>query len=149
MGDFTWTQWSSLDELRIDYENAGVADDVTTLNWDDTIRIAIGVTWFFDDQWTWRGGWVFDQTPVTSSELQTPSIPDEDSMWFSLGGSWKFAESWHLDFGGTYIWYTNDPEINKTTPVLPATDENTYRGNLSGKYDVNAFILGLQINFNF
>lgn len=148
MGDITWTQWSTLDELRIDYANAGVADDVTTLNWDDTIRIAVGVTWIFSDEWSWRCGLAFDQTPVSSAALQTPTIPDEDSIWLSLGGSWKFAENWGLDFGGAYI-RTNDAEINKTAPSPPATNENTYRGNLAGSYDVNAYTLGLQINFRF
>jgi len=149
MGDVTWTQWSTLDELRIDYANAGVADDVTTLNWDDTFRIAVGVTWLFSEQWTWRGGLAYDQTPVPSATLQTPALPDEDSLWLSLGGSWKFSEDWDLDFGGAYIWSTGDADINKTTPSPPATNENTYRGNLAGSYDVSAYTLGLQINFNF
>jgi len=148
MGDITWTQWSTLDELRIDYANAGVADDVTTLKWDDTIRMAVGVTWFFSDQWTWRGGLAFDQTPVPSASLQTPAIPDEDSFWLSLGGSWKFAEKWGLLFGGAYIW-GNSADITKTTPAPPAASENTYRGNLTGSYDVNAYTLGLQIFFNY
>ena len=135
MGDVTWSQWSSLDELRIDYANAGVADDVTTLNWDDTFRIAVGVTWLFSEQWSWRGGLAYDQTPVPSAALQTAAIPDEDRLWFSLGGSWKFAENWGLDFGGSYIWTTGDADINKTTPSPPARNENTFRGNLAGSYE--------------
>ena len=149
MGDVTWTQWSTLDALRIDYANPGVADDVTTLQWDDTLRFSVGVTWFYDDEWTWRAGLAFDQSPVSSSALQTPAIPDEDSFWLSLGGIWKFAENWGLDFGGAYIWVTDDPGINKTTPTPPATNENTFRGNLEGSYDAAAYVLGVQINWNF
>jgi len=149
MGDVTWTQWSTLDALRIDYANPGVADEVTTLQWDDTLRFSVGVTWFYDDEWTWRAGLAFDQSPVSSPALQTPAIPDEDSFWLSLGGSWKFDENWGLDFGGAYIWATDDPGINKTTATLPATDENTFRGNLKGSYDAAAYVLGVQINWNF
>jgi len=149
MGDVTWTQWSTLDELRIDYANPGVADEVTTLQWDDTLRFSVGVTWFYDDEWTWRAGLAFDQSPVSSSALQTPIIPDEDSFWLSLGGSWKFDENWGLDFGGAYIWATDDPGINKTTATLPARNENTFRGNLKGSYDAAAYVLGVQINWNF
>ncbi len=149
MGDITWTQWSSLDELRIDYANAGVADDVTTLSWDDTIRISVGATWQYHDQLTWRAGLAYDQTPVPSAERQAPEIPSEDSVWLSLGGSWKFAGPWDLDFGAAYIWSTGDANINKSTASPPARDENTFRGNVAGSYDVSAYSLGLQINYNF
>jgi long-chain fatty acid transport protein len=147
--DLTWTQWSSLDQLRIDYANAGVADDVTTLDWDDTWRFAAGVNWFYTDEWTWRAGLAYDQTPVSSAALQTPIVPDEDSLWLSLGGSWQFDENWGVDFGGAYIWTTDDPQINRTTATLPDRNENTFRGNLSGTYDVTTYILGAQLNFNF
>jgi long-chain fatty acid transport protein len=148
-GDVTWTQWSTLDELRIDYANPGVADEVTTLQWDDTLRFSVGLTWFYDDKRTWHAGLAFDQSPVSSPALQTPIIPDEDSRWLSLGGSWKLDENWGLDFGGAYMWTTDDPEINKTTATLPARNENTFRGNLKGSFDAAAYVLGVQINRNF
>lgn len=148
-GDVTWTQWSTLDELRIDYANPGVADELTTLQWDDTLRFSVGLTWFYDDERTWRAGLAFDQSPVSSPALQTPIIPDEDSFWLSLGGSWKFDENWGLDFGGAYIWATDDPYINRTTPTPPARNENTFRGNLNGSYDATAYLFGVQINRNF
>lgn len=145
----TWTQWSTLDELRIDFANAGVADEVTTLDWDDTWRFAVGASWLYNERWTWRAGLAFDQTPVSSSALQTPIIPDEDRYHLSLGGRWQFDEKWGLDFGGTYIWTTDDPEIDRTAPSPPATNENTFRGNLAGSYDVTQYVLGVQINFNY
>ena len=148
-GDVTWTQWSTLDELRVDYVNPGVADEVTTLEWDDTLRFSVGLTWFYDDERTWHAGLALDQSPVSSPALQTPIIPDEDSLWLSLGGSWKLDENWGLDFGGAYIWAIDDPEINRTAPTPPARNENTYRGNLNGSYDAAAYVLGVQINRNF
>ena len=36
MADFTRTFWSSVPELRFDFENAVEPDGVTTLNWKDS-----------------------------------------------------------------------------------------------------------------
>ena len=148
MGDVTWTDWSSLQELRI-VSSGGAPVSVTTLNWDDTWRFAGGVNWYYSDAWTWRSGLAYDPTPVPNAEDRTPRVPDADRLWWSLGGTWQFAPAWSLDFAGTYIWTLEDPKLNKLAPALPAQNENTSRGNLVGSYDAYSIILGAQVNFTF
>jgi long-chain fatty acid transport protein len=143
MGTVTWTQWSCLDELRIKFDS-GAADSVTTLDWNDSFFYAIGATWYYSDQWTFRGGLAYDQTPVPSSRKRSPRVPDEDRYWISGGASYEFLDHWGIDFGGTYIFTADNPKIKKT-----ATGEDTFRGNLVGDYDAYSYILSLQINYTF
>jgi long-chain fatty acid transport protein len=147
-GDITWTEWSTLDELRITSEG-DAPDSVTTLNWDDTWRLSAGVDWYYSSAWTWRTGIAYDPTPIPNAENRTPRVPDADRFWFALGGTWKFAPAWSLDLAGTYIWALHQPELNKMTPPLPAMNENTSRGNLKGTYDAYSIVIGAQINFTF
>ena len=143
MASVVWTQWSSLDELRVQFDS-GAADNVTTFDWDDTFYYAIGATWYYSDEWTFRGGVAYDQTPVPDKERRSPRLPDDDRFWVSTGASYEFLDRWGLDFAGTYIWTDGNPEINKT-----ATGEDLFRGNLVGDYDAYSYILSLQINYTF
>jgi long-chain fatty acid transport protein len=143
MANVTWTQWSSLDELRIQFDS-GAADNVTTLDWDDSFYYAVGATWYYSDQWTFRGGLAYDETPVPDEEKRTPRVPDDDRFWISAGAGYEFLDRWALDFAGTYIFTIGNPEINKT-----ATGEDTFRGNLVGDYDAYSYILSAQINYTF
>jgi long-chain fatty acid transport protein len=147
-GDLTWTGWSSLKELRI-VSDGGAPTSVTTLNWDDTWRLAAGANWYYSDAWTFRTGLAYDPTPVPNAEDRTPRVPDEDRLWLSVGTTWTFASAWSLDLAGTYIWTLDDPRLNKQTNIADPTNENNSRGNLVGSYDAYSIILGAQINFKF
>jgi long-chain fatty acid transport protein len=142
--DVTWTEWSSLDELRVKF-NGSAPDDVTTLKWDDTWRLSAGVDWLYSDAWTWRTGIAYDPTPVPNAKYRTPRVPDEDRFWWALGGTWKLAKAWSVDIAGAYIWTLHDPELDKSA----TTEENQTRGNLKGTYDAHSIVLGAQVNFTF
>lgn len=144
MATVTWTDWSTLDELRVKFDN-NKGDEVNTLDWDDSFYYAVGATWYYNDQWTFRGGLAYDETPVPSAKKRNPRVPDDDRFWVSTGASYEFLDSWGLDFAGTYIWTTGDPEIKKTTD----TEEDVFRGNLVGDYEAYSYILSLQINYTF
>jgi long-chain fatty acid transport protein len=144
MATVTWTDWSTLDELRVKFDN-DKADDVTTLDWDDSFYYAVGATWYYNDQWTFRGGFAYDETPVPNAKKRNPRVPDDDRYWVSAGAGYEFLDRWGIDFAGTYIWTDGDPEIKKTTD----TEEDTFRGNLVGDYEAYSYILSLQINYTF
>jgi long-chain fatty acid transport protein len=143
MATIIWTDWSVLDELRIKFDN-GAADSVITFDWDDSFYYGIGATWFYSDQWTFRGGLAFDETPVPNAQRRTPRVPDDNRIWISAGGSYLISDQWDFDFAGTYITTDGDAEINKT-----ATGEDTFRGALKGDYDAWSYLLSAQINYRF
>jgi long-chain fatty acid transport protein len=143
MANVTWTGWSSFDELRVEFDTTAV-DSVSTLDWNDAFYYAVGATWYYSDQWTFRGGVAYDETPVPSAKKRNPRIPDDDRFWVSTGASYEFLDRWGIDFAGTYIWTTGDPKINKE-----ATGEDLWRGNLVGDFDAYSYILSLQVNYKF
>jgi long-chain fatty acid transport protein len=150
LGDITWTDWSSMQELRFEFSNPNQPDGITTLKWDDTYRFALGAV--FQPQgnpWTYRAGIAYDQTPVPSAEYRTPRIPDEDRVWLAVGLSYKATDAVTLDFGYAHL-FVDDPKLDKTLEsTCPAVGENCLRGALKGTYDAAVDLVSLQVRVAF
>ena len=147
MGDITWTQWSSLDEIKIKFSN-NANDNVTTLKWNDTLEYSVGLEWYYNNNWTFRSGIKFDKTPIPNAKYRSPRIPDDDHLNFAIGASYNFNDNWKVDFGGSWIYFLGDSKIDKSSTTDP-NNENFARGGLNGKYDIYGYILGIQINYIF
>lgn len=146
MGDITWTDWSSFQELRFQFDSPQ-PDGVTTLKWDDSYRFALGAV--FQPQgnpWTYRAGIAYDQTPVPSAEYRTPRIPDDDRVWLALGLSYKATDAVTVDFGYAHL-FVDDPKIDK--PLPGPGGENLARGALKGTYDAAVDLVSLQVRVAF
>ncbi len=143
MADVTWTRWSRFEEIRVKFDN-GAGDSVTTEDWDNSFRVAIGGTYKPSEKWTLRAGVAYDQSPVPD-EFRTPRIPDEDRTWVSFGANWKLTQNASLDFGYAHI-FVKSASINQ-----PASrPENNGRGTLIGEYDnPSVDIISLQYNHRF
>ncbi len=143
MADLTWTRWSRFEELRVQF-NSGAPDSVTTENWDDSFRVAVGASYKPADAWTLRAGVAYDQSPVPD-EFRTPRIPDQDRTWLSFGANWKITQNASLDFGYAHI-FVKSASINQ--PASRA--ENNGRGTLQGSYDnPSVDIISVQYNHRF
>nr|WP_284047516.1 outer membrane protein transport protein [Guyparkeria hydrothermalis] len=134
-----WTGWSSFDELRV--EQSYGRESVTTENWDDTLRVAVGGEWEFAPRWTLRAGAAYDPTPVPNNEFRTARLPDSDRTWASLGLGYEISKQWSVDVGYTHIWFNDNSVDNTTESLLP----NNLRGQYQGKVD----IIGVQLNAHF
>ncbi len=140
---FRWTRWNRLQEIVIKTEE-GIPDTILELNWDNTYSANIGIDYFYSDKWTFRAGYMFDQSP-TKDEFRTPRIPDEDRNWFAIGASYYPNENLQLDIGYTHI-LVDDAEINVSTPIAGGLGQST----LVGEYeDPNVNILSLQAVYKF
>jgi long-chain fatty acid transport protein len=143
-GDITWTNWSLLDELRIEFDNPADADNVTTLKWEDSNRYSLGVTYQQNSQWTWRAGIAFDEAVTPNSRFFTPRVPDEDRTWLTAGFTYKPSSNMSFDMGYAHL-FVEDASVNKS-----ATDvENLSRGALVGKYELDVNILSAQARWAF
>ncbi|MDH3919156.1 MAG: outer membrane protein transport protein, partial [Rhodospirillales bacterium] len=71
--------------------------------------------------------------------------PGEDRYWIAAGIGYTPLPWLTLDLGYTHI-FVNDADIDlKATP----TNDNTFRGNLSGKYEAHIDIIALQATARF
>jgi len=142
MADLQYTGWSSIKELNI-VRTSGLASDTTLSNTDEsfrsTWRVSAGANYRYTNNWIFRGGIAWDQSPVRD-EHRTPRLPDNDRTWLALGAQYKFNDNWALDAAYAYIWI-KDASINQNAG-------NTQQfGLINGNYRANVNIVGLQLTY--
>jgi long-chain fatty acid transport protein len=142
MGDITWTEWSTLPELRFDFGN-NMPDGVTTLNWDDSYRYSLGMMYNANEKLTLRTGAALDETPIPNAALRTPRIPGEQRIWLSAGAGYQITDRLVIDGAYSHL-FVETPRIAKTL-----SGEDVLRGGLTGEYEASVDIVGIQVSYNF
>ncbi len=141
MADVSLTKWSRFEELRIQYPDSAQPDSVTTENWNDTWRIALGGDYRYSDTLTLRAGLAYDQGPVPDDEHRTARIPDGQRTWLALGLGYHLTPSTVVDFGYAHL-FVPEQGINNTT-------EGTLKHTLTGSYNASVDIISLQLSGKF
>jgi len=145
LGDISWTDWSSFDQLTLNFEGAGLAGSTSTTtveNWNDSWRFSLGAIYQYNDALKLRGGLAFDQTPIPDAEHRTPRIPGEDRTWVSIGAGYKFSESISGDFAYAHLFVPNG-DINASLA------ENPSSGSLVGSTENSVDIASIQLSYSF
>jgi len=140
MADLQYTGWSVVNQLQI-VRDTGAVLSTTPENWRDTWRIAAGANYRYTDQWTFRGGVAYDQTPVRD-EFRTPRLPDSDRTWLAVGAQYKPNPNWAFDVGYTHI-FMKDGSINQD-----AGSQAAY-GLILGSFSNEVNIVGVQLTYTF
>ena len=138
MGDLSYTRWNTLKSLNVYSRNSGALVSTESFNYDNAWRFAWGAAYKATDALKVKFGIAYDRTPVSDSD-RSARVPDNDRVWFSLGGQWNAGAAGKFDLGYTYL-YVKDPNINQTSRVGTT---------LRGTYDDSAHILGLQYSAGF
>ncbi len=132
------TGWSSIQELKI-VRSTGVVLSNTPENFRDTWRASVGANYRYSDQWIFRGGLAYDQSPVRDAQ-RTPRLPDNDRTWVALGAQYRFSPSLAIDVAWAYI-FVRDPSMNQND------GSTATNGLISGSYRSNVNIVGLQLTY--
>lgn len=117
MGDLSYTRWKSIDGYDLD--NA----------W----RFAWGAAYKFNPQAKLKFGIAYDHAPMGKSK-RIAALPDNDRIWFSLGGQWTFGKASVLDVGYAYQ-YLSDGKLSD--------------GAVVGKYKGSGHVFGVQYAIGF
>jgi len=144
-----WTQWNVFEEIRIEFDdptggaNPLVANDaVTPIEWSNSFTYAVGIDGHINEQWGWRAGLSFTETPVPDETRSVRTI-DSDRTSISVGGSYKPLPELTLDFAYRFINFAegsiNQPIVSQGSPVGATT--------ASVSPDVNT--LAIQANYRF
>lgn len=96
-----YTSWSQFQELKATNSN-GQTLFYKDESFKDSYRIALGTTYYMDDNWTFRTGIAFDDSPVPAS-TRSISIPDQDRLWLSAGTTYAFNKDASVDVGVSYM----------------------------------------------
>lgn len=141
MADLSWTRWSRFDELRIKYPDSPQPDSVTTENWEDIWRVAVGGNYRYSDVLLLRAGVAYDEGPVPDEQHRTPRIPDGSRTWLSFGLGYELSDSMGIDFGYTHL-FVPTLDIDNTT-------EGALENTLSGEFEAAVDIYSLQLRGTF
>ena len=145
LGDVSWTDWSSFQELTLNFEGAGIGGSSSTTtveNWDDSWRFSLGAIYQYNEALKLRGGVAFDQTPIPDAEHRTPRIPGADRTWVSLGAGYRFSEQISGDFAYAHL-FVSDGDINKSLA------DNPTAGSLVGSSSNSVDIASIQLVISF
>ncbi|WP_305403338.1 outer membrane protein transport protein [Photobacterium leiognathi] len=131
-----WIRWSEFDVLET---TGGVP--LNSYQWQDGWHYSIGGTYYLNDQWTLRAGYMHD----TSAQDQKTSIsvPDSDRNWLSGGFSYHLDSKSTIDFGLTYL-IGKDVDVNESQPLRPNVSTS-----VSATTRANAWLYGLQYSRSF
>jgi long-chain fatty acid transport protein len=138
MADVQYTGWSSLQQLQI-VRSTGAVLSTTPENFRNTWRVSAGANYRYSDNWIFRGGVAWDQSPVNDTD-RTPRLPDNDRTWLAGGVQYKFSPNWAFDLAYAYIW-VKSPSINQNAGNTDAF------GLINGSYRNNVQILGFQVTY--
>ena len=134
----TWaeTGWSSLREVRIEFDNPD-PDAVEPFEWSDSTFVSLGAEYQLNERWTLRGGIAHDETP-TNIEHRTPRLPDADRRWYSIGATWKASDALDVNFAFSHL-----------KPDDPRVDFEAGGSRIVGPFDGSANLFGVSAQYRF
>jgi long-chain fatty acid transport protein len=136
---FERTGWSAFHQLLVVPDNPANPQSLTVLNWDDTWFGSLGAEYRWDHQWTFRGGFAFDEKAAPSEHVE-PRIPDANRYWVSGGVSYRWNENIDVDFAVSHL-FTPHSNINQSV----FDTGNALRGSLVGTSNSSATLISLGV----
>lgn len=119
-----WTDWHSLDSLRIRSANPMFNDSQIPADWRSGFTYRLGAQYELTDRWTVRAGYAYGDNAVPEATF-TPIVPDSDYHLMALGVGYG-VERWSLDLAYQLIYRENrDIEGSALSPTIDGEWENT------------------------
>ena len=128
LAEVQWTNWSVVKNLRVERADGSALTDQPE-QWHGTWFASIGASYRPDPNWTLRGGFAFDPTPVRN-QFRTARLPDADRYWLAAGLGYEWTPDLRFDAAFVHIFTGSAPisEISQTGDLLA--------GRYSGHIDI-------------
>ncbi|TBR38302.1 aromatic hydrocarbon degradation protein [Marinomonas agarivorans] len=148
MATAIYTGWSSMDELRIDFDS-NQPDSVLTFDFEDQWFYSVGGSYQYSEQLTLRAGLAYDNSPV-KDEYRSVRTPDGDRQWLSFGATYDYSETTSISASYTHVM-VEDVNVNRDGSIrsLQGEDEDSARGTINADYESSANVLSLALNMEF
>ncbi|MGF1695961.1 outer membrane protein transport protein [Vibrio lamellibrachiae] len=130
-----YISWSDFDAL-VTTDGTNIKD----YKWQDTFHYSIGGTYYINQNWEARIGYMFDEG--VQNELTSVSVPDSDRQWFSAGASYHFNKDQTLDLGFTYL-------VGEDTSVQDTISASGQTLTLDTTTKATAMLFGVQYTHRF
>ena len=142
--DWTWTGWSTIDQLEIAFAN-GLPTDVTKFGWQNAMTYSVGVEYQLASAVRVRSGYLYDATPIPDDRAN-PLIPDADRQGVSIGLGYD-TPHWATDVGYQFLWFEREKENDVgagSSSAVPLVDARA-----NGIYRSNAHVFGVSMEWRF
>lgn len=129
-----WTEWNksfSSFSMSSSYPASNVTQQY---DWRNTWTISAGADYYHNDNWTFRVGTAYDQSPAKSQFNRTNRIPDTNRIWLSAGLSYT-SDNWQIDAGFAHLF------MQKGNVTMP---KNAY-----AEYTSSANMYGINFQYKF
>lgn len=154
-GGVTWTDWSSFKYFDVIGTEPGMISSLTGLGdnyighivekWSDSYAYAIGGTYTLNDEWLFRAGFAYDESPVNKNH-RTARVPDNDRKWLTAGARYTMNQDMSFDIGLAYLIMS---DFNMREVDYDLNDDPIAGSSIEGKYSMDAFGISAQMNYRF
>ena len=144
-----WTRWTRFNALTIHTTHPTTQVEVAQ-RWKNTWNVSVGMDYTYSENWTFRTGIGFDESPVPNSHERTTAIADNDRWEIALGASYK-KSAWTFDMGYMFLYlphysvHNNRHNLAGQAPQTNGVD----LPQIDARYHTTAHVLGLQVQYSF
>lgn len=143
-----WTRWTRFDALTIHTSNPSpLAQVEVAQRWKNAWNFSLGMDYYHSENWTFRTGIGFDESPVPNSYERTTAIADNDRWEIALGASYK-QNAWTFDMGYMFL-YLPHYSVHNNRHNLSNQQINRSIKQIDARYHTTAHVLGLQVQYSF
>ncbi len=127
-----WTEWSKSFPEFVMSSSAPGSTVTHPYKWRDSWTISLGADYYINDNWTWRVGTAYDQSPADDPSNRSNRIPDADRIWLSTGLSYV-TDNWQVDLGIAHL-FMKKADIEIGVPAEYSSYSNMYSLSLQYKF---------------
>lgn len=145
-----WTRWTRFDALTINNARSSVE---VAQRWKNAWNFSLGMDYYHSENWTFRTGIGFDESPVPNSHERTTAIADNDRWEIALGASYK-QNAWTFDMGYMFLYLPHYSVHNDRHNLSNQAPGNSFSPTgrlqqIDARYHTTAHVLGLQVQYSF
>ena len=131
-----WAKWDKFDDFVMSSEKVYSSSHE---GWKNVVTYSVGMDYYHNDSWTFRGGLSYDRSPIGSNRNRTVRIPDSDRFWVTAGLSYK-TQKFQYDLGYAHLFMRSAHSYN-------FDKSSGSRANV--KFHNYSNMLGLQVQYKF
>lgn len=140
-GTFRWADWSSFQNLTVDFEGPMYGSQTMPKKWKDTYLMTLGYDAKMSDFWTLRGGVGYETSTISDPTLRTGTIPDADRYWLAIGSSFHWTKDFQTDVAFAHLRGVHERSVYNHK--LTTTEH-------AGKFrKLDAYLIGVQAQYRF
>ena len=149
--EVNYVGWNAYDSLQFDFKNntPQIEDSSSPRKYENSWIFKIGAEYFILPQLAVRAGAYYDQTPVQPGYM-TPETPDANRLGLTGGLGFRINPNFNIDL--SFLFIRGEERTQTLNDALEAGTVNPDTGEqdvLPGTYQINAFIPGLSVSYNF